>query len=72
MGQKVNPHGLRVGIIKDWNAKYYADKKTFPENIVEDQKLRELRSISIPQSQVLLSAEGDQELKPLRKKCFLL
>lgn len=41
MGQKVNPHGLRVGIIKDWNAKYYADKKTFPANIVEDQKLRE-------------------------------
>lgn len=40
MGQKVNPHGLRVGIIKDWNAKYYADKKTFPDNIVEDQKLR--------------------------------
>ncbi len=44
MGQKVNPHGLRVGIIKDWNAKYYADKKTFPENIVEDQKLREFIS----------------------------
>jgi small subunit ribosomal protein S3 len=41
VGQKVNPHGLRVGIIKDWNAKYYADKKTFPGNIVEDQKLRE-------------------------------
>ena len=41
MGQKVKPHGLRVGIIKDWNAKYYADKKTFPANIVEDQKLRE-------------------------------
>jgi small subunit ribosomal protein S3 len=44
VGQKVNPHGLRVGIIKDWNAKYFADKKTFPANIVEDQKLREFIS----------------------------
>ena len=41
MGQKVNPHGLRVGVIKDWNAKWYADKKTFAANIVEDQKIRE-------------------------------
>ena len=29
MGQKVNPHGLRVGIIKDWDSKWYADKKNF-------------------------------------------
>ena len=41
MGQKVNPHGLRVGVIKDWNAKWYADKKTFAANIVEHQKIRE-------------------------------
>lgn len=41
MGQKVNPHGLRVGVIKDWNARWYADKKTFAANIVEDQKIRE-------------------------------
>lgn len=40
MGQKVNPHGLRVGIIKDWNARWYADKKTFADNLVEDQALR--------------------------------
>ena len=30
MGQKVNPHGLRVGVIKDWDSRWYADKKTFP------------------------------------------
>jgi len=41
VGQKVNPHGLRVGVIKDWNARWYADKKTFAANIVEDQKIRE-------------------------------
>lgn len=40
MGQKVNPHGLRVGVIKDWNARWYADKKTFADNLVEDQALR--------------------------------
>ena len=41
MGQKVNPHGLRVGIIKDWDSKWYADKKTFNEYLVEDFKIRE-------------------------------
>lgn len=39
MGQKVNPHGLRVGIIKDWNSKWYADKD-FAANIAEDHKIR--------------------------------
>ena len=41
MGQKVSPHGLRVGIIKDWDSKWYADKKTFNEYLVEDHKIRE-------------------------------
>ncbi|MBR0576298.1 30S ribosomal protein S3 [Proteiniclasticum sp. BAD-10] len=41
MGQKVNPHGLRVGVIKDWNARWYADKKNFADNLIEDQKIRE-------------------------------
>ena len=41
MGQKVNPHGLRVGIIKDWDSHWYADKKTFNEFLVEDYKIRE-------------------------------
>jgi small subunit ribosomal protein S3 len=42
MGQKVNPHGLRVGIIKDWNSKWYADTKNdeFANNLVEDYNLR--------------------------------
>lgn len=40
MGQKVNPHGLRVGIIKDWDARWYADKKEFANNLVEDDKIR--------------------------------
>lgn len=39
MGQKVNPHGLRVGIIKDWDSKWYADAE-FADYLVEDYKLR--------------------------------
>ncbi len=42
MGQKVNPHGLRVGIIKDWDSKWYADTKDdeFADNLVEDYEIR--------------------------------
>ena len=40
MGQKVHPHGLRVGVIKDWDAKWFADKRNFADNLVEDQKIR--------------------------------
>ena len=41
MGQKVNPHGLRVGIIKDWDSKWYAKDQDFADNLVEDYKIRE-------------------------------
>ena len=40
MGQKVNPHGLRVGVIDDWDSKWYADKE-FADYLVEDHKIRE-------------------------------
>ena len=40
MGQKVNPHGLRVGIIKDWDSRWYAGKQTFGDTLVEDYKVR--------------------------------
>ena len=39
MGQKVNPHGLRVGIIKDWDSRWYAEKN-FADNLIEDHKIR--------------------------------
>ena len=41
MGQKVNPHGLRIGIIKDWDTKWYANDKDFSAFLVEDVKIRE-------------------------------
>ena len=40
MGQKMDPHGLRVGVIKDWNSKWYANKKDFGDYLVEDHKIR--------------------------------
>lgn len=40
MGQKVNPHGLRIGIIKDWDTKWYANDKNFGDFLVEDTKIR--------------------------------
>lgn len=41
MGQKVNPHGLRVGVIKDWESRWFADDDNFSDNLVEDYKIRE-------------------------------
>ncbi|HZX47511.1 MAG TPA: 30S ribosomal protein S3 [Clostridia bacterium] len=40
MGQKVNPHGLRVGIIKDWSSKWYSGKRDFSNLLIEDKKIR--------------------------------
>ncbi len=40
MGQKVSPTGLRIGVIKDWNARWFADKKNFSTFLVEDNKIR--------------------------------
>ena len=42
MGQKVNPHGARVGVIFNWSTRWYAGKKDFANNLVEDYKLREM------------------------------
>ncbi|MCR5477495.1 MAG: 30S ribosomal protein S3 [Lachnospiraceae bacterium] len=40
MGQKVNPHGLRVGIIKDWDSRWYADDQEFSDLLIEDHEIR--------------------------------
>ena len=41
MGQKVNPNGFRVGVIRDWNTRWYASKKDFADFLVEDKKIRD-------------------------------
>ncbi len=41
MGQKVHPNGIRVGVIREWSSKWYADSKNFSDYLVEDHKIRE-------------------------------
>ena len=40
MGQKVNPHGMRVGVIKNWDSRWFANDSTFGDTLVEDYNLR--------------------------------
>ena len=40
MGQKVNPHGMRVGVIKDWDSRWFTSKQEFGDTLVEDHKIR--------------------------------
>lgn len=57
MGQKTNPIGLRVAVTKDWQSKWYADKKEFGKLLSEDRKIRDLlkkklESASVPRIQI--------------------
>lgn len=57
MGQKVNPNGLRVGVIRDWDSRWYASKKDFPDKLVGDYRLREflkkeLYSAGVPKIEI--------------------
>ena len=47
MGQKINPHGLRVGVIKDWDSRWFANDSDFGDSIVEDYKIRKFHASSI-------------------------
>ena len=62
MGQKVNPHGLRVGIIKDWDSRWYSEKE-FADFLVEDHKIREYlkkKLYSAGISKIEISRKGDK------------
>lgn len=66
MGQKVSPHGLRVGIIKDWDSKWYADKKDFADYLVEDHKVREFvkkRLYAAGISKILIDRAANNQVK---------
>lgn len=57
MGQKVNPHGLRVGVIKDWDSRWYASDKEFGETLVSDFKVRKflkakLKDAGVPRIEI--------------------
>ena len=57
MGQKVNPHGLRVGVIKDWDSRWFAKKADFGDTLVEDYNLRktlkkQLKAAGVPKIEI--------------------
>ena len=57
MGQKVNPHGLRVGVIKDWDSRWFAGDSTFGDTLVSDYKIRKylkekLKAAGVPKIEI--------------------
>ena len=52
MGQKVNPHGMRVGVIKDWDSRWYASNEKVGDLLVEDKKIRDYLKKSLYNAQV--------------------
>ena len=70
MGQKVSPHGLRVGVIQDWDSKWYAGKKNFADYLVEDNKVREfvkkeLYAAGVSKVVIERAAEGQMRVSVL-------
>jgi len=66
MGQKVSPHGLRVGIISDWNSKWYADKKNFANYLIEDNQIREYvkrKLYAAGISRIVIERAADNQIK---------
>ena len=52
MGQKVNPHGLRVGVIKDWDSRWFAKDEVFGDTLVSDYNLRKYLKNSLKEAGV--------------------
>ena len=66
MGQKVSPHGLRVGVIKDWDSKWYADKQHFADYLIEDNQIREFvkkKLYAAGISRVLIDRRGEDKVR---------
>ena len=66
MGHKVSPHGLRVGVIKDWDSKWYADKNKFADYLVEDNQVRNFvkkKLYAAGVSKVLIERAAENKLK---------
>ena len=66
MGQKVSPHGLRVGVIKDWDSKWYAGKQSFADYLVEDNEIREFikkKLYAAGVSRVVIERRGEDKIR---------
>ena len=59
MGQKVHPHGLRVGVIKEWDAKWFANKKDFADNLGWTKSV-----ITEPKDRKLITLVNECQLEP--------
>ncbi|MCI2058031.1 MAG: 30S ribosomal protein S3 [Oscillibacter sp.] len=74
MGQKVNPHGMRVGVIKDWDSRWYASEEKVGDLLVEDHKIRgylkkTLYSAGVPKIEIERSGEGANEVVTIFLHC---
>lgn len=66
MGQKVSPHGLRVGVIKDWDSKWYADKNNFADFLVEDNEIRKYVKKTLYKagvSRIVIERRGENQIR---------
>ena len=52
MGQKVNPYGFRLGITTDWKSRWFADRKLYADNIIEDWKIRDYLMTQLPHAAI--------------------
>ena len=74
MGQKVNPHGMRVGVIKDWDSKWYADAE-FSDYLVEDYNIRKFlkkKLYSAGISKIEIESYGKKKENLKKNDCFIL
>ena len=69
MGQKVNPHGLRVGVIKNWDSRWYVSKKEFGDTLVEDYNIRKVLKAQLYTAGVS-KIEIERDSKVLRLNIF--
>ena len=74
MGQKVNPHGLRVGVIKNWDSRWFADKSTFGDTLVEDFNIRKfvMKELNRRGRRILTTSAYTQVFRRLRSKDSLI
>ena len=69
MGQKVNPHGIRVGVIKNWDSRWYVSKKEFGDTLVEDYNIRKVLKAQLYTAGVS-KIEIERDSKVLRVNIF--
>ena len=75
MGQKVNPHGMRVGVIKDWDSRWFTSKQAFGDTLVEDHKIRttlkkQLYAAGVPKIEIERTVDS-QTGAPREGQCLL-